>query len=1015
MVGLECFAGLAAPAAGGVKATFEYNRGNFLFDRKCRQRKELQLYKFRAEQGLQWRDDVRDLISLTETKMHVYLLVNVLLLGFTVALWCEGRLPEATPNWLMMGSAVSIAGAFMFLLLSIWFAMHAAVMARSYEARLLTQMVRLPLPTWHELEACRTNGSDFERVESRQMFRVPFIMGRQEKLVRQPTGAASSTGATLPGLASGATDAPSTAADPWGLERCGDDIVELGRHESGEVAKLRHIRLTRQAMSYWQTHDAFARISMSIGVIELLLAMSYYVLGYVLVQDGCRSAATYGVILLTSMAVSITKMDMTLPAWESIGLQLLLFFVPTMSCVATYHWSTNSPFGLRVAEMLIVIAFFSHSVFLGLMTMFARITPQENGTLLPVAFRSVLYLDAFGWSRNSHDLENLPRFSTSTRLPPHLIAGRGGEIGDYDGNAPFDQDREGSRTLRPSVESLRYRGDGLPAPRRPEDFAPATHAHADLRDLDDAPKGSFHGGDKHSSFYKPEYWLPGSEEFDVDAELMAEQEETDNGQSYDSLENDRPGVLPWRVFSSIMICLCAAWLAASAYHGLVVLRLLKPHEFITYQMEPSSDEPWERRVPTASSQQQEKVAVTLLSLPFWGSASVADRVEPLKTNWPNPNVQPFSLACNEAGTRFAVTDRFRTFTGGLPEGVSDADASSSVIWSERATQPSRGTALLAVSEVQRGGLRSTSSKVVAAEVSKQKWPTPPTIEFQELACSALIGEGLQDVSISCTFANASDVSQDHVREGPPPQPECKALVLHRNGRRISACPMPGSSPIASTTTLPASSSPPSRSSPGQTSGLVANVSVAWLQVLRRDRSQAGGNGPSPLMDRDSADAPELLGRPHGAIEKTIAFSIDHACWDDAASEGCRGDRASESVAFAGTSHGRIVQLGRHSRRRAAETAELVPTNVLDEDGSSLGPGTVRTFGNRFVGILRDNGAAIQVLDVVRGGVQVGKIELPEDDPVTAFCVGGGHLFFLGRGPSPRLSHAPLPRELLANA
>ena len=81
--------------------------------------------------------------------MHVYLLVNVLLLGITVALWCQGKLPHTTPVpqngqvvfestglrnptdlsaqvWLMTGSALAMAGAFSFILLSIWMAMHPA-------------------------------------------------------------------------------------------------------------------------------------------------------------------------------------------------------------------------------------------------------------------------------------------------------------------------------------------------------------------------------------------------------------------------------------------------------------------------------------------------------------------------------------------------------------------------------------------------------------------------------------------------------------------------------------------------------------------------------------------------------------------------------------------------------------------------------------------------------------------------------------------------------------------------
>ena len=87
--------------------------------------------------------------SAKEYKMHVYLLVNVLLLGITVALWCQGKLPHTTPVplnefgspvdrfrssekallktsqvWLMTGSALAMAGSFSFILLSIWMAMH---------------------------------------------------------------------------------------------------------------------------------------------------------------------------------------------------------------------------------------------------------------------------------------------------------------------------------------------------------------------------------------------------------------------------------------------------------------------------------------------------------------------------------------------------------------------------------------------------------------------------------------------------------------------------------------------------------------------------------------------------------------------------------------------------------------------------------------------------------------------------------------------------------------------------
>ena len=34
-----------------------------------------------------------------------------------------------------------------------------------------------------------------------------------------------------------------------------------------------------QAAVYWQTYDAFARVSMSVGINQLMLGMSYYILG----------------------------------------------------------------------------------------------------------------------------------------------------------------------------------------------------------------------------------------------------------------------------------------------------------------------------------------------------------------------------------------------------------------------------------------------------------------------------------------------------------------------------------------------------------------------------------------------------------------------------------------------------------------------------------------------------------------------------------------------------------------
>jgi len=1047
---MECFAGFGGLAAlgAGAKATFDYNRGNFLYDRNLRLKAEFALMDFRVEQAGQWREDVRDLISLTEYKMHVYLLVNVLMVGFTIVLWCEGRLPDSTPDWLMMGSALSITGAFMFLLLSIWMAMHAAIAAQGYEVRLLTQMVRLPIPTWEELEACRTNASDFEKLEPRQMFRVPFLMGRQERLAQPKRTTTSSTRVPRIGRYEAQDDCDRdrgleevSASDPWGLERPGSDIYELGTKEGSTVAWLRHIKLARQAMVYWQTYDAFARISMSIGVIELLLAISYYVIGYVLVQDGCRTAATYGVILLTVMAESIVSMDMSLPVFEARCVQLLLVFCPAMSCIAAYHWSNIITFRLHVAESFIVLAFLSHGCFLALMTRLCRITPQDNGTLLPVAFRSVLYLDVFGWLHGVNvDVDNGPspnrwlRHSTSKRtiLGRQSTSWLGGASSlrnlwraDTRGNrlatiserslsytadsgasdvsssdAP-DCDEELSG-LRPATAAVQYGEDGSAIPQRPEDLAPPGLVQ-DFRDEVGAPNGSF--AENSRVFFSAARWMPGEASHPAERcvcgnlfmddsnfcrrcgkkRLLEEPVPELPGRTYEERyatghESHNPGLLPWRVFSSVMMLTCLAWLFAGIYHILSISNLIAKEAPLIWESEPSSsDEPWERELPNAhdisASFLVKLKAVKTRSGKRPLAVRVPEHLHQISTSWPYPNVLPLSLSCDATGRHFVVTDRFRTFVATSP----------STHGHGRGGRTSARGRIAALFGGMLGARRSSEGSVEASAHYNQELPSdwdqhldaPPVARFNELDCPHLLGEGLLDAAVSC-------------KDGKHDSAACRALVLHRHGRRMSACPL-----------APTPSGGVSHRLAGLASagGLVANLSDSWLEVSRResDSNRVSNSGKGP----------------HARIEKIVALSVNAAsCWG---SDGTGQDNGCSDVAFAGTSRGRVVQLRRHSRR----DAELVPEEILAEDiqgGSStvsvLSSGAVRALGGGYLGILENQGKIIQVLDLHRGGASVGKITLPATKAATAFCVGGGHMFFIGKGSSPALMQVALPRGLM---
>ncbi|CAK0820535.1 unnamed protein product [Prorocentrum cordatum] len=306
---------------------------------------------------------------------------------------------EDPEGWLLLPYSLSLAGAAMFLLMSIWMAMHAAVIAQSYEVRILTQLVRLPLPTWREIEACRTYASEFESVDVRQMLRVPLAMGRQDRLVR---GGATEGAAAPPGARS---------ADPWGFERPGEDIGELGSRHGLDVARLRHIRLTRQAMACWQSHDAFARICMNLGVHQLFLALAYFLCGYAATNMHCNSVYAMSVVILLMLADTILRLDMSLSVAQLRWLEIVLAAGPLTSLVAVelpqILWGN-----FYLTEVMMVFAYIFHGWFLKMLAGHLHVehacqVGDEESTVLPTAFRSVLYLDVFGWFQTAQQADQL--------------------------------------------------------------------------------------------------------------------------------------------------------------------------------------------------------------------------------------------------------------------------------------------------------------------------------------------------------------------------------------------------------------------------------------------------------------------------------------------------------------------------------------------------------------------------------------------------------------------------------
>lgn len=693
-----------------------------MYDREMRMRKEFKIQNFRVEQAKLWRQDVRDLISLTEYKMHVYLLVNVLLLGFTVTLWCQGKLPTTTPAWLMMGNVLSICMAFIFILLSIWMAMHAAVAAQSFETRLLTQMVRLPIPTWQEIEACRTFASEFERLESTQMFRVPFAMGRQEGLV--PTnGEVSSKPCAKDSKVSGSSDETSRSSssttgdrgqcdanvDPWGFERSGSDYPELGCKRGSAMIDMRHVKLARRAMIFWQGYDAYARICMSIGVDQLLLAATYFILAYYMEEVRVRSAATYGVVILTAMAETLTRLDMSLIWWQARLLQLIVFTGPFMATAACYLRLYEER--KREAEALVVLAFFSHAIYLIMINSLCRVQAEHNGTFLPVAFRSVLYLDVFGWAKRMTEDDIVH------------VSHRGPELKHFDADL-YSQDSEERPVgfishgkhpnLRPATATVAYDDLGRPAPRCPQDVEDKNVE--DFRCHPHAPDPDHYRNTRsgnHSIFFQAKSWLPQKDPYsNLDDTAL----ETGH-------EHEAPLLLPWKIFTFVMNLACYAWLGAAVFHaldvasvwGAIPVALLRSeHPLDLLQVEPPSWIEWFKS--------------DLFGFDLDRAEGIMDK-ELVRLTWPHPNVEPHGLTCDSSGRRFVVSDG------------------------------------LSVLEAKLDSITDNVMQNISLSAN-----------FDEVSVVSLAGQAIQDVSVNC-WSEQGHFS--HQRQS------CEVLALYGHGKRLA--------------------------------------------------------------------------------------------------------------------------------------------------------------------------------------------------------------------------------------
>lgn len=395
---------LAALAAGAAGSLFGYNRENYFFDGEQRIKREYQGQTMRVKQFELFREDIRDLMNLTVAKMDNYLIVNTIQIGLVVVLFTEGRPdPGAAPPWLLCLWAASGAGSFMYITLCIWLAMHASICSHSFCVRMLTQVVRLPIPTKEQLDAARVLATDFEGTKVREMLRVPVVNQQLKKL--------HSMVDHLNDDQSAVTHVGSDGSDVWE-----ETMLDADGHPVA-TDTLAHVRLYRKMQANWQAYDAYARVSMAMGTNQFLQQLGYTCLIGFITENKSILPGMCSVAIFSICAALLIRLDLFLP-WRSLILAGLLNTLPPMVAGISLILKLAAPKSHGpgdwelVGDAMVLFVFLLHIIWLILLLNWAK-GKKINNLALPTIFRAVLYLDVFGWL-------------SSQEVPQGLVAAAGG-------------------------------------------------------------------------------------------------------------------------------------------------------------------------------------------------------------------------------------------------------------------------------------------------------------------------------------------------------------------------------------------------------------------------------------------------------------------------------------------------------------------------------------------------------------------------------------------------------------
>lgn len=272
--------GGAASAAG--LGLFDYNRKNYMMDQKLHYSRYLAGNNFAIAQMNQYRADIADLTLLTTNRMEVFHSFCHFMLHMLTAVYCPGRLGLHTPpppGWMMGLEFANIGNCYIFLGLTVWFAMHASLRANSAATHMLTRFVRLPVPSQKMLDRARTFLASYEDQPFSEVLRIPF-MRHQRKNLSKDGGFNENT--DIEPAAENRTrhgfDVPAWYRKEKSIDP--NSIFESMMPYQAMGTAPEHFEAYREIQMEWWPYDVYARICTTLSFLFLTSSWCFQQIGH---------------------------------------------------------------------------------------------------------------------------------------------------------------------------------------------------------------------------------------------------------------------------------------------------------------------------------------------------------------------------------------------------------------------------------------------------------------------------------------------------------------------------------------------------------------------------------------------------------------------------------------------------------------------------------------------------------------------------------------------------------------